>query len=93
MSDWKIGLTPTVAKGTPVILGVLTAQMAWKRLSKTAQEAVAVAYLGQKQCVDAHPLTIRALDRHGFVIALAWSSRLGVLTDAGKAVARWCVTK
>jgi len=88
MSDWKIGLTPAATKGAPVILGPLTALMAWKRLSKPARAAVEAAYPDGP--VVAHPLTIAALHRHGFVVGGNWEGLVG-LTEAGKAVAKWCV--
>jgi len=88
MSDWKIGLTPATTKGAPVILGPLTALMAWKRLSKPAREAVEAAY--PDGVVKGHWRTHASLERHGFV---AWdnAAQACVLTEAGKAVAKWCI--
>jgi hypothetical protein len=85
---WKI----EVGTGTDrVLLGeILTAQTAWKRLSKHAREAVRAATT-ENILVYAHPLTIKSLERHGFVVGTAYSSRTAVLTDAGRAVAKWCV--
>jgi hypothetical protein len=86
VSDWKIGLTPATTKGAPVILGPLTALMAWKRLSKPAREAVEAAY--PDGAVKCHSLTRDSLTRHGFA---AWDNAAQdwLLTDAGKAVAKW----
>jgi hypothetical protein len=88
VSDWKIGLTPTTTKGTPVILGILTALMAWKRLSKPAQAAVRAAYPDGP--IRAHGRTRDSLTLHGFA---AWDNAAQdwLLTEAGKAVAKWCV--
>jgi hypothetical protein len=87
MSDWKIGLTPQTTKGTPTIIGPLTALMAWKRLSKPARAAVDTAY--PDGWIVCHPLTRKSLQRHGFIIRdhpTGWH-----LSDAGRAVAKWCV--
>jgi hypothetical protein len=88
VSDWKIGLTPATTKGTPVILGILTALMAWKRLSKPAQAAVRAAYPDKP--IRAHSRTRDSLTLHGFA---AWDNTAQdwLLTEAGKAVAKWCV--
>lgn len=84
MRNWKIGLTLDATKGTPVIMGVLTALMAWKRLSEPAKAAVEVAYPDGR--VSAHGNTISALHRHGFI-----ERELGLwyLTPAGREVYRW----
>lgn len=83
MSDWKIGLTPQASEKTPTIIGPLTALIAWKRLTKPMRAAVEAAY--PDGLVKCHPNTLYALERHGFV-------RFNTsLTDAGKAVAKWCV--
>lgn len=87
MSDWKIEL----GREVPLITEVLEAQQIWKRLSKPARKAVAAAYTTNR-FVYAHPLTIKALERHGFVVGIAYSSHMAALTDAGKRVAKWNVT-
>ena len=86
MSDWKIGLTPDATKGTPVIMGVLTALMAWKRLTQPARDAVIDAYPDKP--ARGHWATHAALERHGFV---AWDNdaQACVLTPAGREVYRW----
>jgi hypothetical protein len=84
---WRI----EIGTGTNrVLLGeILTAQSAWGRLTKAAREAVEAAYPDGE--VEAHPLTINALERHGFLVPTDFETRFGVLTEAGKAVAKWCV--
>lgn len=92
MSDWRIDLAPT-AEGQPLFVDVLNAQAIWKCLSKPAQAAVEAAYPDGR--VVGHAGTVSSLLRHGFV---EWedadpSSNTGWhLTDAGRAVAKWCVT-
>ena len=88
MSDWKIGLSPQATRETPTIIGPLTALMAWRRLSKPAQAALRAATT-ENILVYAHPNTLRALWKHGFITydEQAW----GVLTDAGREVCRWAV--
>jgi hypothetical protein len=88
MSDWKIGLTPATAELTPSILGPLTAQLAWRRLTKPARAAV--EEMTRSGGYAAHPNTMHALRRHGFV---EWDSDFEVwhLTEAGAAVAKWMV--
>lgn len=87
MSDWKIGIGP---EPIPLLAEVLQAQAIWKRLSKKQRQAVEEA-TRENILVYAHPLTIKALERRGFVIGTAYSSRTAVLTDAGHVVAKWCV--
>lgn len=97
MSDWKIGLNPAPPGGSGYwVVDVMNAQMAWRRLSKPAREAVEAAYPDGE--LRAHPNTVRALERHGFItmpdqhIPHGYQvEAFGFLTDAGKAVARWCV--
>ena len=95
---WRIRLAHDGEEPGLAILGVLTAQLAWKRLSKPAQEAVLAAYPDGQ--VKAHPLTLTALRRHGFAeCPLLADCRTGgactvpcwppVLTAAGREVARW----
>ena len=81
MTEWRIGLSPQAAKGTPSILGPLTALMAWQRLTEASQAAVAHGY--RYGLVDGHVNTMAALERHGFMHP---DCRL---TAAGIAVARW----
>lgn len=85
---WRI----EIGTGTNrVLLGeILTAQSAWGRLTKAGRAALEVA-TKENILVYAHPLTIKSLERHGFVVGTAYSSRTAVLTEAGKAVAKWCV--
>ena len=83
MSDWKIEL----GREVPLLAEVLEAQQIWKRLSKPARTALAAA-MTENILVYAHPLTIKALERHGFVVAAAHSSRIAVLTDAGRQMAK-----
>jgi hypothetical protein len=84
MSDWTIGLAEAPGKHL-LITDFLTARWAWKRLSKPARAAVEAAYPDGP--VVGHPLTLNALERHGFMTGNVR------LTDAGKAVARWNVSK
>ena len=86
MSDWKIGLSPQTAKGTPSIIGPLTALIAWKRLSAKQRAAVEAAY--PDGVVKGHWATHASLERHGFV---AWdnAAQACVLTPAGREVFRW----
>jgi len=87
MSDWKIGLSDEPGKHL-LIADFLTARWAWKRLSKPAREAVEAAY--PDGAVEGHWRTHASLERHGFV---AWdnAAQACTLTEAGKAVAKWCV--
>lgn len=89
MDTWKIGLTPAATKGTPVILGVLTAQMAWKRLTPTQRAAVTNAY-SFRAAVAGHPNTLAALKRHGFTECGSHTNYEVRLTGAAVRVARWC---
>lgn len=94
MSDWKIEAVKADPEniGThDLLISFIECDRAWRRLSKPARAAVEAAYTGHNQVVDAHPLTVKALERHGFLIAVAYSSRLGHLTSAGREVAKWCV--
>ena len=83
---WRITLADT-NDDLPLVT-VIKAQAIWKRLSKAAQEVVLAAYPDGP--VKGHRATHAALERHGFV---AWSNaaQACVLSDAGKAVARWNV--
>ena len=93
MSDWKIEVTKAKAEDVTthaLLVDFLTSHHAWKRLSKPARAAVTAAYT-ENILVYAHPLTIKSLERHGFVVGTAYSSRTAVLTDAGRAVAKWMV--
>jgi hypothetical protein len=87
VSDWKIGIGP---EPVPLIAEVLNAQSIWRMLSKPARAAIEAA-TKENILVYAHPLTIKSLERHGFVVGTAYSSRTAVLTDAGRAVAKWNV--
>jgi hypothetical protein len=82
--NWRIELVES--DGEMPIVTVLQAHRIWKRLSKAAQESVEAAYDPDHQgVVDAHGNTLASLERHGFIHS---DCRL---TDAGRAVARWCV--
>ena len=78
---WRIRLAHDGEEPGLAILGVLTAQLAWKRLSKPARKAVEDAY--PDGLVDAHPNTLTSLEAHGFMYP---DCRL---TEAGKACSRW----
>jgi len=80
MSDWKIDLDGDAA---PCSLAseILTALVAWDRLTKASRAAVEHGY--RHGLVDAHVNTMAALERHGFMHP---DCRL---TDAGKRVAKW----
>jgi hypothetical protein len=87
---WRIELAAT-NDDVPVVT-VIKAQAIWKRLSKTAQAAVVDAYPDGP--IRSYAQTVSSLYRHGFI---EWTdadpaSRTGYyLTEAGKAVAKWCV--
>lgn len=85
--NWRIELGDT-DKEMPIIT-VIKAQAIWKRLSKPAQDAVEAAWT-KSFLVYGHRNTLRSLHQHGFITydPRGW----GVLTEAGKAVARWNVT-
>ena len=88
---WRIRLAHDGEEPGLAILGVLTAQLAWKRLSKPARKAVEDAYPDGQ--VKGHPLTLTALSVHGFIeiayVAEADTNYAMVLTEAGKHCARW----
>jgi hypothetical protein len=88
VSDWKITLDSSGPYSALAIVDVLTAQWAWQRLSKPARAAVEAAYPDRP--IRAHHQTRDALTRHGFT---AWDNAAQdwLLTEAGKAVAKWCV--
>lgn len=90
--SWRIELLETDEQ-VPIIT-VLTAHRIWARLSKSAQEAVEAAY--PDRTVRAHLNTLASLERHGFTESpypgrYPFPCGAPVLTEAGKAVARWCV--
>jgi hypothetical protein len=99
VSDWKIEATKAKAEDITthdVLVSFLASSAAWKRLSKPARAAVEAAYPDGE--VRAHPNTIKALARHGFIdmpkqhIPFGYQTEaFGFLTEAGKAVVRWCV--
>lgn len=70
----------------PLIAEVLNAQAIWKKLSKPAREAVLAAY--PDKGVRGHPHTRDSLTLHGFA---AWDNAAQdwLLTEAGKAIAKW----
>lgn len=78
---WTIGLGD--GSYTYPILDALTAGWAWDRLTERSRTAVADAY-GSRLVIDAHPNTLHALYRHGFLM-----DDYMTLTDPGWAVARW----
>ena len=82
---WRIELADT-NDDIPVVT-VIKAQAIWKRLSKAAQQAVEAAYPDRH--VKAHPNTLAALKGHGFTDCGHHTQYATVLTEAGKAVARW----
>lgn len=84
MSNWSIGLTESPGRRS-VISDVLTAQAAWKLLSPSAKDAVIDAYPDRD--VRAHPLTMNALERHGFIDGLPGFGYN--LTPAAREVYRW----
>jgi len=93
MSDWKIEVRKVKAEDVTthaLLVDFLESTRAWKRISKDARDAVAAAY--PDGVVDAHPNTMRALWRHGFVVSGNWHEAI-VLTEAGKAAAKWCVKR
>ncbi len=81
---WRIEMGDAV----PMVAEVLGAQAAWKKLTKAGQAAVESATT-DTLLVYAHPLTIKALERHGLVVGAAYSSRIASLTDAGRRLAYW----
>lgn len=88
MTEWRISLAEN-PNGSLPIWGVLSAQLAWKRLSKPARDAVEAAY--PDGAVTTHPLTLKALNRHGFVECGHHTNYAYVLTEAGRECARWNV--
>lgn len=93
MDPWKIEAVkadPENVGTHDLLISFITCERAWKRLSKPAREALRAAYT-ENILVYAHPLTIKSLERHGFVVGAAYSSRTAVLTDAGREVRRWVV--
>lgn len=90
MSDWAI----KAVKADPgnigthdLLVSFITCTQAWRRLSKPARAAVEAAY--PDGVVEAHPLTMRALERHGFIDGLPGFDYN--LTPAGREVYRWAV--
>lgn len=84
--NWTIGLGD--GRCTYPIMDALSAGWAWDLLSEKAQAAIAEAWRNDRD-VTAHPNTMHALQKHGFI---TWGQGYnGVLTDAGVAVARWMV--
>jgi hypothetical protein len=69
---------------------VLTAQLAWKRLTSTQRAVVTNAYSFRAPVVG-HPNTLAALKRHGFTDCGMHTNYEVRLTGAAQAVARWCV--
>jgi len=88
MSQWAIGLNPPPGGRGYWIADAMNAQLAWKRLSRSARAAVGAAYPDRP--IRAHHQTRDSLTRHGFA---AWDNDAQdwLLTDAGKAVAKWCI--
>lgn len=91
MSDWTIDLERRagVAMAHGLLVDFLGASWAWKHLSKPARAAVEAAYPDGR--VEGHPLTLRALERHGFTYPVTGGLLDRKLTEPGKTVARWMV--
>lgn len=95
---WSIEATKADPEATTthdLLVSHLTAVAAWKRLSKPARAAVAAAY--PDHCLSAHRNTLAALRAHGFTecpfpTGCKIPCQRPVLTEAGKAVAKRCVT-
>lgn len=82
---WTIGILddgPTMA-----ITDALAADWAWQRLTDAGRNAVLYAWRDDRR-VRAHPNTIHALVKHGFV-----KEDHVTLTDAGWVVATWMAPK
>lgn len=82
---WAIGILddgPHMA-----ITDALSADWAWRRLTEAGRVAVLHAWRHDRR-VRAHPNTIHALVRHGFV-----KDDQVTLTDAGWVVATWMAPK
>lgn len=81
---WRVEIGTEEAS---LIAEVLNAQAIWKKLSKPAREAVLAAYRRDGQ-VRGHWATHASLERHGFI---AWdnAAQACILTEAGKAIAKW----
>ena len=91
MSDWKIEVTKPEAEDVTtqdLLVSYLTAVRYWRRLSKPARAAVSTAW-NLNTIVVGHPNTLRSLYKHGFITYSEEAN--GVLTDAGRVVARHCV--
>lgn len=88
---WTVEVTkanPEQVTTHDLLVSYLAAQAYWRRLSKPARAAVALAW-NLDTIVVAHPNTLRALYKHGFI---TYDERAnGVLTAAGRAIARHCV--
>jgi hypothetical protein len=83
---WRIEIGTSTDR---VLLGeILTAQSAWGRLTENQRAAVAAAHPDKP--IRAHSRTRDSLTLHGFA---AWDNTAQdwLLTEAGKAVAKWCV--
>ncbi len=81
---WRVEMGDAV----PMVAEVLGAQVAWKKLTKPAQEAVLAAYRSGGR-VEANSLTILTLERHGVVQLVGETMRSAALTDAGRRLAYW----
>jgi hypothetical protein len=81
---WRIELSDT-NDDIPVVT-VIKAQAIWKRLTVSQRLAVEVAW-NKSFLVYGNPRTLRSLHEHGLIThdERGW----GVLTEAGKHVARW----
>lgn len=89
---WTIGILDLPEGDMPArhyltIESALTACLAWKRLTEAGRVAVLHAWRNERH-VRAHPNTIHALVRHGFV-----KEDNVTLTDAGWVVATWMAPK
>jgi hypothetical protein len=91
---WKIEAVKADEHTTThdLLISFLVARQYWKKLSKPAREAVLAAY--PDHCLTAHRNTLAALRSHGFTecpfpAACKVPCWRPVLTEAGKAIAKW----
>jgi len=89
VSNWKVEVR-NVEPGTepPAILQLALIWDVWRNLTKQGRAALVAAHEGDGW-IDAHPLTVAALERHGLVVAVAHRSRIARITEAGTMVATY----